>query len=151
MKKTLIIILLLLAALLLLFMWRHGAGWMPHMSGASHMMGSPSQGPSSRADIVLPKQFSEQAQKGKKLFETNCVSCHGQNAAGQTGKGPPLIHKIYEPSHHADESFQRAVALGVQAHHWPFGNMSRISGLSRNDVENIIYFVREVQRANGIE
>ena len=83
-------------------------------------------------------------------FEAKCASCHGVNAAGKDGLAPPLIHKIYEPSHHADESFQRAVALGVQAHNWRFGNMLAIEGLTRGDVTMIITYIRELQRANGI-
>ena len=66
------------------------------------------------------------------------------------GVAPPLIHKIYEPSHHGDESFQRAVAVGVRAHHWKFGNMPAIEGLTRGDVKAIIAYVRELQEANGI-
>lgn len=151
MKKALIILFIILAALLFLFLLRHGPGNMPHMSGAPHMMADQSQAPDLVTEIVLPKNFSDEAQKGKSLFEANCVMCHGQNASGQTGKGPPLIHKIYEPSHHADEAFQRAVAIGAQAHHWPFGNMPRISGLTRQDVAKIIIYIREIQRANGIE
>ena len=63
---------------------------------------------------------------------------------------PLLVHKIYEPSHHGDEAFQRAVALGVQAHHWPFGNMAAIEGLTRADVATIISYIRALQVENGI-
>ncbi|MFZ8875205.1 MAG: cytochrome c, partial [Paracoccaceae bacterium] len=61
-----------------------------------------------------------------------------------------LVHKIYEPSHHGDQSFQMAVAMGVRSHHWKFGNMPAIEGLSREDVFQITQYVRELQRANGI-
>jgi hypothetical protein len=40
--------------------------------------------------------------------------------------------------------------LGVQAHHWRFGNMLAIEGLTRGDVTMIITYIRELQRANGI-
>lgn len=102
------------------------------------------------ATVLLPDSLSQHAQIGKLGFEAKCASCHGVNAAGKDGLAPPLIHKIYEPSHHADESFQRAVALGVQAHHWRFGNMLAIEGLTRGDVTMIITYIRELQRANGI-
>ncbi|SLN56307.1 Cytochrome c6 [Pseudoruegeria aquimaris] len=101
--------------------------------------------------IVLPEALSENAVIGKRAFDANCAECHGANAAGQNGVAPPLVHKIYEPSHHGDESFQRAVAQGVRAHHWSFGNMPPVAGLSRADVAMIIAYVRELQRANGIE
>ena len=100
--------------------------------------------------VTVPASFSTTAEKGKALFKQNCAACHGDDAAGQAGVAPPLIHKIYEPSHHGDESFQRAAALGTRAHHWTFGNMPAIEGVKRPDVEKIIAYVRELQRANGI-
>ena len=100
--------------------------------------------------VQLPASLSQNAAIGKKAFEANCVSCHGINASGRQGLAPPLIHKIYEPSHHGDEAFQRAVALGVRAHHWRFGNMPKVEDLSRSDVTYIIKYIREVQVANGI-
>lgn len=103
------------------------------------------------AQVILPESLSPLAQIGKTGFDAVCAVCHGQNAAGRNGMGPPLIHKIYEPSHHGDESFQMAVLRGVRAHHWRFGNMPAQPGLTRADVKAIIAYVREVQRANGIQ
>jgi len=40
--------------------------------------------------------------------------------------------------------------LGVRAHHWSFGNMPAVEGLTRADVKMIIAYIRELQRANGI-
>lgn len=102
------------------------------------------------ADVVPPRTLSARARLGQQAFEANCAVCHGPNAAGQKGLGPPLVHSIYEPSHHADEAFQRAVAIGVMAHHWPFGNMPRVEGLDRREVSLIVTYIRELQRANGI-
>jgi hypothetical protein len=62
-----------------------------------------------------------------------------------------LVHIIYEPSHHGDESFQRAAAMGVQGHHWSFGNMPPVEGIASADVTMIVAYVRELQRANGID
>ena len=87
---------------------------------------------------------------GEEIFADQCAACHGANAAGQDGVAPPLVHIIYEPSHHGDEAFQRAAELGVRGHHWPFGNMSPIEGVTRGDVTMIIAYIRELQRANGI-
>lgn len=103
------------------------------------------------AEVALPASLSDNAQIGKTAFEANCASCHGINGAGQDGIAPPLIHKIYEPNHHGDEAFQRAAAMGVQAHHWPFGNMSPVPGLTRGDVAMIVTYIRELQRENGIQ
>ena len=107
-------------------------------------------GTSAMVLVSVPDTLSSSGKLGKRIFEEQCASCHGRNAAGQEGVAPPLIHKIYEPSHHGDESFQRAAALGVRAHHWPFGNMPPIEGLTRADVSTVITYVRELQRANGI-
>ena len=101
-----------------------------------------------RAHVKMPA-LSFEAQIGRKTFDANCMRCHGKNGAG-TDQGPPLIHKIYEPSHHADFSFYRAAKDGVTAHHWPYGNMPPITEVTRNDVTGIIRYIREVQRANGI-
>ena len=98
--------------------------------------------------VTVPA-LSEKAQAGETVFNANCALCHGANAAG-TSLGPPLVHKIYEPSHHQDFSFRNAVQNGVQSHHWQFGNMPAITTVSEDDVERIICYVRELQRANGI-
>ncbi len=87
---------------------------------------------------------------GQRIFDNACVACHGTNAVGVEGAGPPLVHVIYEPSHHADESFQRAVAMGVRSHHWRFGDMPPVEGLTRGDVAMVIAYIRDIQRANGI-
>jgi cytochrome c2 len=101
-------------------------------------------------NVLLPDTLSQNAQIGKLAFEAKCTSCHGTNAAGRDGVAPPLLHIIYEPNHHGDESIQRAVAMGVQAHHWSFGNMPAVEGLTRGDVKMIIKYIRELQRENGI-
>lgn len=110
---------------------------------------SPSEHDHNEHGIKLPA-FSEVAKEGQALFNTNCSACHGNNATG-TKQGPPLIHKIYEPSHHGDVSFQRAAKYGVRAHHWPFGNMPPVAGVTETEVSRIIAYVRETQRANGIQ
>jgi mono/diheme cytochrome c family protein len=101
--------------------------------------------------VALPDTLSENAQIGKRAYEANCAACHGPNAAGQDLIAPPLVHIIYEPSHHGDESFQRAAAMGVQGHHWSFGNMPPVEGIASVDVTMIVAYVRELQRANGID
>ncbi|MFD0917568.1 c-type cytochrome [Pseudahrensia aquimaris] len=91
------------------------------------------------------------ALEGEKAFNANCSSCHGTNASGKDGFAPPLVHKIYEPSHHSDMSFVLAVKQGVRQHHWPYGNMPPIAGVSDQEIADIIIYVRTLQRANGIQ
>lgn len=94
--------------------------------------------------------LSPEAERGRLHFNQNCAECHGRDARGGPG-GPPLIHKIYEPSHHGDAAFHLAVRQGVIAHHWDFGNMPPMTDrVDEAQVNDIIAFVRETQRANGI-
>jgi cytochrome c len=88
-------------------------------------------------------------QKAEAKFKAHCARCHGEQAVG-TNQGPPLVHKIYEPNHHGDLAFQRAAANGVRAHHWGFGDMPKIEGVTSADVEEITRYVRWLQRQAGI-
>jgi mono/diheme cytochrome c family protein len=98
--------------------------------------------------VIVPNLSAEGAM-GEAVFAANCASCHGKNAAG-TDKGPPLINPIYSPSHHSDFSFARAVTLGVPPHHWLFGEMPAQPQVTRKQIDEIVAYVRELQRANGI-
>ena len=117
-------------------------------SAAAPQYESTAKGAAAQTNITVPA-LSAQAVAGQQVFNTTCVLCHGVNAAG-TNQGPPLVHKIYEPGHHADFAFRNAVNQGVPAHHWNFGNMPPVPGISEQEVEQIICYVRELQRANGI-
>src|SRR5206468_3284703 len=46
--------------------------------------------PHSSADDTA-KKLSDQALRGKQLYDVTCISCHGENAQGVTGRGPSLI------------------------------------------------------------
>lgn len=87
---------------------------------------------------------------GKPLYENNCASCHGADLKG-TSSGPPFLHRIYEPSHHGDAAFQLAVRNGVRAHHWNFGDMKPVAGLTPDDVAHITAYIRAQQRRIGIQ
>ena len=88
---------------------------------------------------------------GDKIYTEKCSACHGVNAAGREGAGPPLIHKIYEPSHHGDGAFLVAATNGVRQHHWSFGNMPPVEGITQAEVKSIVTYVREVQHAYGLD
>ncbi|MCW5636679.1 MAG: cytochrome c [Rubrivivax sp.] len=103
---------------------------------------------SSAATVRVPA-LSPQAVAGRHAFDANCALCHGERGAG-TGQGPPLVHDIYNPGHHADESFLRAVRQGVPQHHWPFGDMPALPQVSDAQIADIVRYVRELQQANGI-
>ena len=98
--------------------------------------------------VVVP-ELSELARKGQKAFEAYCAECHGRNAAG-SDRGPPLVHRIYQPNHHADIAFASAARFGVRQHHWFFGDMPPRPEVTDEDIVAIVRYVRELQRANGI-
>lgn len=98
--------------------------------------------------VVLPN-LTEAERIGLGYFTVHCQACHGENGRG-TRVGPPLVHKIYEPSHHGDGAFVRAVRKGVVAHHWRFGNMPALPAVTDHEVNAIIRYIRALQRANGI-
>ena len=87
---------------------------------------------------------------GKPLFEKYCASRHGADLKG-TDKGPPFLHRVYVPSHHADAAFQLAAKNGVRAHHWKFGDMAPVKEVTPGDVAHITVYVRAMQRRAGIE
>jgi mono/diheme cytochrome c family protein len=99
--------------------------------------------------VTEPETYSALARDGKTLFDQNCAACHGANASG-TDTGPPLVHDIYNPGHHADEAFVLAARNGVRAHHWPYGDMSPVDGVNEAQARAIATFVRELQVVNGI-
>ena len=86
---------------------------------------------------------------GKPLFDTHCASCHGADLEG-SDKGPPMLHKAYQPSHHPDMAFQMAVKNGSRAHHWNFGDMKPVEGVTADEVAHITAYVRMQQRKAGI-
>jgi mono/diheme cytochrome c family protein len=87
---------------------------------------------------------------GAGLYAASCSACHGSDLRG-TQLGPSLLSIVYEPSHHPDESFRSAIRNGVKAHHWNFGDMPPVTGLTDEEIELVIAHVRSVQEAEGFE
>lgn len=97
-----------------------------------------------------PAGFVGDKNLGRELYSKNCASCHGLMMNGSL-QGPPLNHKVYEPSHHADLAFYRAVKEGARAHHWNFGDMPPQSQVTPTDAAHIIAYVRGRQVRSGIQ
>ncbi len=87
---------------------------------------------------------------GAVLYAASCAECHGTDLRG-TDQGPSHLSVVYEPNHHADIAFLLAVRQGARSHHWGFGDMEPVPGLSDEDVQAIVAFVRETQRLEGFE
>ena len=103
--------------------------------------------PPSRS-VKLPP-LSPLALSGQRAYDATCATCHGTNGVGTT-KGPSFLNSIYNPGHHPDEAFSLAVRSGVRQHHWRFGDMPAQPAVSEEEIKQIVRYVREVQRANGI-
>lgn len=119
-------------------------------SEASQDAGNKAQtGMAGASGAISSQAVPKELKIGEGKFNSYCSRCHGVEGKG-TNHGPPLVHKIYEPNHHGDFAFQRAATQGVRAHHWKFGNMPKIDGVTSEDVNEIIQYVRWLQRQAGI-
>jgi mono/diheme cytochrome c family protein len=105
--------------------------------------------PQTVSAVVSQAETPPEHTDDQRLFDLHCAPCHGPGGTG-TGRGPSFLSKIYEPGHHADVSFLMAVRRGVAAHHWSFGNMPPISGVTEADAIRIIGYIRWLQRQAGI-
>ena len=99
----------------------------------------------SAEDVQIPFELG----KGQMLYEKYCSSCHGAQLSG-SDKGPPLIHPFYKPSHHGDRAFYHAVQQGSQQHHWEFGNMLPVEGMTAKKMDSVVPFVRYYQKQKGL-
>lgn len=88
--------------------------------------------------------------RGGELYQAKCASCHGADLRG-TDQGPSHLSVVYEPNHHSDDSFRAAIANGAPAHHWSFGDMPPVKGLSASEVDAIIAYVRQAQEEQGLD
>ena len=88
--------------------------------------------------------------RGAELYTQTCASCHGADLRG-TERGPSHLSIVYEPNHHGDDAFRSAIANGAPQHHWDFGPMPPVDGLSPDDVDAIVAFVRAAQEREGFE
>ena len=98
----------------------------------------------------IPVQDADLVAAGEPVYQARCATCHGTDLRG-TDIGPPHLSVVYEPNHHGDAAFVLAAQNGVRAHHWPFGDMAPVPGLSDEDLAAIVAYVRENQRINGFE
>jgi mono/diheme cytochrome c family protein len=126
--------------------------WLSLFAGVAAFVGLSTLmiGPRSERVSVTVPELSAVARSGRDAFGRHCAQCHGEDAGG-TGSGPPLVHRVYRAAHHADIAFELAMRRGVVAHHWRFGNMPPTPAVTATEVDQITRYVRELQRANGID
>lgn len=87
---------------------------------------------------------------GEDSYSRFCAACHGADLRGTT-LGPSFLSIVYEPGHHADFAFASAAKNGVPAHHWPFGDMPAVPGISDEEIVAVTAYVRSVQESEGFE
>lgn len=99
--------------------------------------------------VRLPASFPPLAERWREVFQKACARCHGENGGG-SDRGPPLVHRICEPPHHADIAIASAIRSGVRAHHRFHGDMPPRPEVRDGDIPAVIAYIHEPQRANGI-
>ena len=100
-------------------------------------------------DAVKLPEMTPKLNLAQMSYDAYCASCHGRNAAG-TDKGPTFLHRVYHPGHHGDQSFYIAALQGARAHHWKFGDMKPVEGVTEAQLQLIVTYVRALQKANGL-
>jgi mono/diheme cytochrome c family protein len=111
---------------------------------------SPRDPMTGETEFDIPVQDPTLVADGAGLYQARCAVCHGSDLRG-TDFGPSHLSVVYQPGHHSDGSFAVAALAGVRAHHWNFGDMEPVPGLSETDLIEIVAYVREVQRVEGFE
>ena len=106
--------------------------------------------PGTPGDTGIAVQDASLVAMGESLYQASCATCHGSDLRG-TDFGPSHLSVVYEPNHHGDAAFLLAARNGVRQHHWRFGDMAPVPGLSADDIAAIVAYVREQQRINGFE
>ncbi|MEE8188267.1 MAG: c-type cytochrome [Kiloniellales bacterium] len=98
---------------------------------------------------AVEPEMTPRLQVGKLNYDLYCSSCHGKTARG-SDKGPTFISRIYHPGHHGDKSFFVAPKQGTREHHFKFGEMKPVKGVTDAQLSTILDYVRAVQKANGL-
>ncbi|WP_334130239.1 c-type cytochrome [Sneathiella sp.] len=100
---------------------------------------------------VTSATLTPRGEEGQLVFDTECAYCHGFNASGRDGVGPPLVHMMYGPDSLDDAAFGRAIRSGAAQSKWPFGDMPPDPEIKDEEIAALLVYVRELQKANGIE
>lgn len=102
-----------------------------------------------KATVTVP-ELTAAGQRGRTLFAAKCAECHGEDGAGGSRKGPPLIHPMYRDTVYPDFVFKQVLRDGKREKNWRFGAMPPVDGLSAQDIDEVTAFVRAAQIASGI-
>ncbi len=89
--------------------------------------------------------YRADSRRGASLYAQYCQNCHGVEATG-SNQGPALRDPIYREKRHADLAFHLAVGQGVRSHHWPYGDMPPVSGITPEQTADVIAYLRRLQK-----
>ena len=92
---------------------------------------------------------SQSFQQGGIAFIEECAGCHGRLAQG-TDRGPNLIHPDYGPGNRSDAQIRQVVREGVPTRRRDYVDMLPTTNLSEHKLEQMVTYLREIQRMNGI-
>ena len=98
--------------------------------------------PTTAAAFVVPD--------GAAVYQQYCAECHGVDLRG-TDKGPSQLSIIYEPNHHGDYAYRVAIREGTREHHWWYGDMPPVEGITDLEIEKVISYIRAEQERLGFE
>ena len=87
---------------------------------------------------------------GAAVYQQYCAECHGVDLRG-TDKGPSQLSIIYEPNHHGDYAYRVAIREGTREHHWWYGDMPPVEGITDLEIEKVISYIRAEQERLGFE
>ena len=87
---------------------------------------------------------------GAAVYQHYCAECHGVDLRG-TDKGPSQLSIVYEPNHHGDYAYRVAIRDGTREHHWWFGDMPPVEGITDLEIEKVISYIRAEQERLGFE
>jgi mono/diheme cytochrome c family protein len=120
------------------------------LTGGDSSSSLPSDPMTGKTEFDIAVQDPVLVAEGEVLYQSNCAACHGADLRG-TAVGPSHLSIIYNPDHHGDGAFAGAALAGVGAHHWRFGDMPPVQGITEDGLVRIIAFIREAQRTEGFE
>ena len=113
---------------------------------------APEPSPAQTAEVTAPTSTAAELviPDGGEVYQQYCAECHGVDLRG-TDKGPSQLSIVYEPNHHGDYAYRVAIREGTREHHWWFGDMPPVEGISDLEIEKVISFIRAEQERLGFE
>lgn len=111
------------------------------------MLGSACSTPA--APVTTTSPTTTEVDLGMALYDSVCSVCHGVQLRGGS-LGPSLLEPSYAPDVLDDDAIVAAMTKGVEQRLWEFGPMPAAQGLSRDEIDAIIGYIRTVQATRGV-